>query len=183
MEEIRRAAGAFYEHLPAKDKKLARKKFKAMDKSGDGQISLREYEKYLKKIKATDFTHQSLFRALDKDDNGSLDFDEAFLLFYIMESGRALICMSCKTFMAGSYFSCSECFFKDASVSTYEICCDCYGGKKFTHHGDATFCDNYTLLRQSRSLALEAPAEKRNVMLKKTAMIVGAAVVIGCNIM
>ncbi|KAJ6422685.1 hypothetical protein OIU84_027618 [Salix udensis] len=153
MEEIRRAAGAFYEHLPAKDKKLARKKFKAMDKSGDGQISLREYEKYLKKIKATDFTHQSLFRALDKDDNGSLDFDEAFLLFYIME------------------------------ISTYEICCDCYGGKKFTHHGDATFCDNYTLLRQSRSLALEAPAEKRNVMLKKTAMIVGAAVVIGCNIM
>ncbi|KAB5512096.1 hypothetical protein DKX38_029124 [Salix brachista] len=71
----------------------------------------------------------------------------------------------------------------DASVSTYEICCDCYGGKKFTHHGDATFCDNYTLLRQSRSLALEAPAEKRNVMLRKTAMIVGAAVVIGCNIM
>uniref|UniRef100_A0A6N2KGH3 EF-hand domain-containing protein n=1 Tax=Salix viminalis TaxID=40686 RepID=A0A6N2KGH3_SALVM len=45
MEEIRRAAGAFYEHLPAKAKKLAGKTFKAMDKNRDGQISLREYMK------------------------------------------------------------------------------------------------------------------------------------------
>ncbi|KAJ6422679.1 hypothetical protein OIU84_027612 [Salix udensis] len=166
MEEIRRAAGAFYEHLPEKDKKLARKTFKAMDKNRDGQISLREYMKYPKKKKATDFTHQSIFSALDKDENGSLDFEEAIVLQYIMQSGRAIICMSCKTFMAGAYFSCSQCFFKDASVSTYEICCDCYGGKKFTHHGDATFCDNYTLLRQSRSAIQAAPMTKRSKVLK-----------------
>ena len=157
MEEIRRAAGACYEHLPAKDKKVARKNFNAMDKNRDGQISLREYMKYAKKKKATYFTHEGIFRALDKDENGSLDFEEAIVLHYIMQSGRAIICMSCKTFMAGAYFSCSQCFFKDASVSTYEICCDCYGGKKFTHHGGATFCDNYTLLRQSRSAIQEAP--------------------------
>ncbi|KAJ6422684.1 hypothetical protein OIU84_027617 [Salix udensis] len=45
MEEIRRAAGAYYEHLPEKDKNLAGKTFKAMDKNGDEQISLREYMK------------------------------------------------------------------------------------------------------------------------------------------
>ncbi|KAL9381915.1 hypothetical protein Peur_024950 [Populus x canadensis] len=165
MEEIRRAAVAYYEHLPAKNKKLARKTFNAMDKNGDGQISLREYVDYLKKNKATDFTHQSLFTALDKDGNGSLDFEEAIALYYIMQSGRAITCQSCKTFLAGAYFSCSQCFFS-VSDSTYEICCACYGGKNFTHHGDAIFCDNYTLLRQSRSVIQEAPIKKRRKVLK-----------------
>ncbi|KAF9661130.1 hypothetical protein SADUNF_Sadunf19G0035800 [Salix dunnii] len=163
---LRRAAGAFYEQLPEKEKKAARKAFKAMDKNRDGQISLREYMKYLKKKKVTDLTHQSIFRALDKDDNGSLDFEEAFLLFYIMQSGRGVFCKSCTTFMPGAYFSCSECFFRVDSESTYEICCDCYGGKRYTHHGGATFCDNYTLLRQSRSAMQEAPVTKRNKVLQ-----------------
>ncbi|KAJ6422683.1 hypothetical protein OIU84_027616 [Salix udensis] len=159
MEEIRRAAGASYEHLREKDKKTAIKNFKAMDKNGDGQISLREYVKYVKEKKATDFTDQSIFRALDKDDNGSLDFEEAIVLYYVMQSGRAIICKSCKTFMPGAYFSCCECFFRVDVKSTYEICCDCYGGKKFKHHDGATFCDNFTLLRQSRSAIQEAPSK------------------------
>jgi hypothetical protein len=162
MEEIRRAVVAYYEHLPENNKKLARKTFNAMDKNGDGKISLREYVDYLKKNKAADFTHQSLFTVLDEDGNGSLDFEEAIVLYYIMQSGRAIICQSCKTFLAGAYFSCSQCFFNDDSGSTYEICCACYGGKNYTHHGDAIFCDNYTLLRQSRSVIQEAPIKVIN---------------------
>jgi hypothetical protein len=161
MEEIRRAAVAYYENQPAKNKKLARKAFKAMDKSRDGKISLSEYVDYLKKKKASDFTHQSIFSLLDKDGNGSLDFEEAIVLYYIMQSGRALICKSCNTFLAGAYFSCSQCFFND-SVSTYEICCECYGGKNFKHHDCAIFCDNYTLLRQSRSAIQAAPIKVIN---------------------
>ncbi|XP_073262673.1 uncharacterized protein [Populus alba] len=158
MEQIRRAAGASYEHLSENNKKLARKTFKAMDKNGDGQISLLEYVDYLKKNKATDFIHQSILRALDKDDNGSLDFGEAIVLFYLMQSGRALFCKSCNTFLAEAYFNCSQCFFNDDSAgSTNEICCSCYGGKNFTHHGDAIFCNNYTLPRQSRIVIQEAP--------------------------
>ncbi|KAB5512121.1 hypothetical protein DKX38_029149 [Salix brachista] len=187
MEDIRRVAGAFYEHLPEKDKNLFRNIFKDMDKNRDGQISQREYVKYLKKKKATGFTHQSIFSALDKDDNGSLDFEEAIVLFYIMESGRALLCKSCNTFLTDVYFSCSQCFTSnDSTVSTYEICCDCFGGKKFTHHGDAIFCDNYTLLSRSRSLALAAPAEKRRSVLGTIDMIVGVASIagnLGCIIM
>ncbi|KAG6737130.1 hypothetical protein POTOM_059875 [Populus tomentosa] len=165
MEEIRRAVVAYYEHLPENDKKLARKTFKAMDKNGDGKINRDEYVEYLTRKKATNFTHQSIFRALDKDGNGSLDFEEAIVLYYIMQSGRAIICQSCKTFLAGAYFSCSKCFF-NVSGSTYEICCACYGGKNYTHHGDAIFCDNYTLLRQSRSVIQEVPIEKRRKTLK-----------------
>ncbi|XP_011011799.1 PREDICTED: uncharacterized protein LOC105116248 isoform X2 [Populus euphratica] len=164
MEEIRRAAGAYYKHLPENKKEQARKTFNAMDKNGDGKISVREYVDYLNENKATDFTHQSIFSALDKDSNGSLDFDEATVLYYIMQSGRAIICQSCKTFLAGAYFSCSECFFND-SVSTYEICCECYGDKKFTHHDGAIFCDNYTLLCQSRSATQAAPTQKQTMVL------------------
>jgi hypothetical protein len=161
MEQTRRAAVAYYEHLPAKTKKLARKTFNAMDKNGDGKISLREYTDHLTRKKATNFTHQNIFGALDKDGNGNLDFEEAIVLFYLMQSGRALICKSCKTFLAGAYFSCSQCFFND-SVSTYEICCECYGGKNFKHHDCAIFCDNYTLLRQSRSAIQAAPIKVIN---------------------
>ncbi|KAL9381917.1 hypothetical protein Peur_024952 [Populus x canadensis] len=156
MEEIRRAAVAYYEHLSENNKKLARKTFKSMDKNGDGKISLLEYVDYLKKNKATDFIHPGIFTAVDKDGNGSLDFEEAIVLFYIMQSGRAISCQSCEKFLAGAYFSCSQCFFND-SVSTYEICCECYGRKNFTHHDGAIFCDNYTLLLQSRSVIQEAP--------------------------
>jgi hypothetical protein len=49
---------------------------------------------YLKKDNNTVHTHPSLFIALDKDGNGSLDFEETIFLYYIMQSGRALICHS-----------------------------------------------------------------------------------------
>ncbi|KAJ6422692.1 hypothetical protein OIU84_027625 [Salix udensis] len=159
MEEIRRVAEAYYEHLPENDKNLLKNKFNDMDKNKDGQISRREYMKYFKKENAKGLHRQRIFRGLDMDENGRLDFEEAKVLFYIIESGRAIICMSCEKFMAGAYFSCSQCFFS-AKKSKFDICCDCYGGKKFKHHHGATFCDNYTLLSQSRSLALEAPAEE-----------------------
>lgn len=48
--------------------------FKAMDKNGDGKISLREYVDYLTNSNNAVFTHPKIFRALDKDNNGSLDF-------------------------------------------------------------------------------------------------------------
>jgi len=156
MEGIRKAAEAYFENQSDRKKKKARKTFNAMDKNGDGKISLREYTDHLTRKKATNFTHQNIFGALDKDGNGNLDFEEAIVLFYLMQSGRALICKSCKTFLAGAYFSCSQCFFND-SVSTYEICCDCYGGKKFRHNDGHIFCDHYTLLRQSRSAIQAAP--------------------------
>jgi hypothetical protein len=156
MEGIRRAARAYYDHLPDGERKNATQDFNDMDKNRDGKISLLEYVDYLKKKKATSFVQQSIFRALDKDDNGTLDFEEAIVLFYLMKSGRAIICKGCEKFLAGAYFSCSQCFF-NVSVSTYEICCACYRGNNFTHHGDAIFCDNYTLLRQSRSAIQAAP--------------------------
>ncbi|KAJ6422695.1 hypothetical protein OIU84_027628 [Salix udensis] len=178
MEEIRRVAEAYYEHLPENDKKLLKNKFNSMDKNGDGRISRREYMKYFKKEKAKGLTPQSIFRALDKDENGSLDFEEAKVLFYIMQSGKAITCMACEKFMAGAYFSCSQCFF-DGAKSKFDICCDCYGGKKFTHHDGATFCDNYTLLSESRSPAIAAPAKERSSALRTIEIIVGVASIAG----
>jgi hypothetical protein len=121
MEEIRRAAGAYYENLPDEEKRNARFSFNEMDKNKDGKINLDEYVEYLKKDNNT--VLPSLFTALDKDGNGTLDFDEAIVLYYIMQSGSAIICQSCKTFLAGAYFTCSQCFFNDDdSVSTFDVC-------------------------------------------------------------
>ncbi|KAJ6422686.1 hypothetical protein OIU84_027619 [Salix udensis] len=176
MEEIRRAAEAYYENLPEEKKRYTRFKFGEMDKNGDGHINLYEYVEYLDKDNNTALTHPSMFRALDKNTDGSLDFEEAKVLYYIMQSGRALLCKSCNTFLTDVYFSCTQCFTSnDSTGSTYEICCDCFGGTKFTHHGDAIFCDNYTLLSQSRSLALAATAEKRSSALGKIKKIVDVA--------
>jgi hypothetical protein len=163
MEGIRQAAVAYYEHLPEEKMKSAEDTFRAMDKNGDGKISLREYVDYLTNSNNAVFTHPNIFRALDKDNNGSLDFGEAIVLYYILFSGRALLCKCCDTFLADVYFSCFQCFCLDESPSTYDLCCACYRGKRFTHHDDAIFWDNYTLLSQSRSLALEAPVQVINL--------------------
>jgi len=161
MEEIRRAAAAYYENLPDEERELPDFLSMKWTKNKDGKINLDEYVEYLKKDNNT--VLPSLFTALDKDGNGTLDFDEAIVLYYIMQSGRAIICQSCKTFLAGAYFTCSQCFFNDDdSVSTFDVCCDCYGGKKFTHNDGHIFCDNYTLLRQSRSPIQAAPIKVIN---------------------
>ncbi|KAG5224160.1 Calcium-binding EF-hand [Salix suchowensis] len=108
MEEIRRAATAYYQNLPEEKKRYARYIFSEMDKNGDGQINLNEYVEYLDKDNNTGLTHSSLFTALDKNSNGSLNFEEAIVLYYIMQSGRALFCNSCNTFLTDVYFSCSQ---------------------------------------------------------------------------
>ncbi|KAG5224157.1 Calcium-binding EF-hand [Salix suchowensis] len=179
MEEIRRAAVAYYENLPEEKKSYARFIFSEMDKNGDGKINLKEFMEYHNKDNNSAFTDPSLFRALDKNNDGSLDFEEARVAYYIIQSGRALFCKTCNTFLTDVYFSCFQCFTSnDSTVSTYEICCDCFGGKKFTHHDDATFCDNYTLLSQGRSLALAAPPEVGSSVLRKIEMTVGVASVV-----
>ncbi|KAH8480922.1 hypothetical protein H0E87_030982 [Populus deltoides] len=193
MEDIRRAAEAYYENLSDEKKRNARFSFNEIDIDGDGRINLHEYVEYLKKDNNTVLTHPSLFTALDKDGDGSLDFEETIVLYYIMQSGRALFCKCCDTFLADVYFSCFQCFCLDESPSTYDLCCACYGGKRFTHHDDAVFWDNYTLLSQSRSLALEAPVQKRRNVLEKigmivqvTGMVVGGACLVSsssCSIM
>ncbi|KAG5224154.1 calcium-dependent protein [Salix suchowensis] len=175
MEEIRRAAAAYYENLPVANKRYARYIFSSMDKNGDGQINLKEYVEYLDKDNKTALAHPSLFRALDKNNNGSLDFEEVIVLYYITQSGRALFCKSCDTFLTDVYFSCSQCFFKGDSVSTFDICCDCYGGKKFKHHDGAIFCDNYTLLSRSRRLAVQASKEEQSSVVKEIDIIAKVA--------
>ncbi|KAJ6951672.1 hypothetical protein NC653_040964 [Populus alba x Populus x berolinensis] len=178
MDEIRRAAAAYYKHLPENKKEEAKEIFNAMDKDRDERINRDEYLEYLKKDNNTvpqslftqeylkkDKVLQSLFTELDKDGKGLLDFNEAIFLYYITQSGSAIICQSCDSFLAGAYFSCSQCFFND-QVSTYDLCCDCYGDKKFVHNDIGhIFCDNYTLLRRSRSAIQGAPIKKRTMVL------------------
>ncbi|KAL9381932.1 hypothetical protein Peur_024967 [Populus x canadensis] len=183
MEGIREAAVAYFEHLPEEKKNDARTIFDRMDKNSDGKIDKDEYEEYLKKENNTVLTHRSLFTELDKDGDGRLNFEETKVLYYILQSGRALFCNCCDKFLADVYFSCFQCFCRDheSASSTYDLCCDCYGGKKYKHLHGHIFWDNFTLLSKSRSLAVRAPEQKRTEVLENIEKIVQVAgLVVGC---
>ncbi|KAJ6858310.1 hypothetical protein NC652_040778 [Populus alba x Populus x berolinensis] len=65
-----------------------------MDKNGDGKINQDEYVEYLKKDNNTVLTHPSFSAGQGRQ--WSLDFKETIVLYYIMQSGRALFCQSCR---------------------------------------------------------------------------------------
>ncbi|XP_041022319.1 uncharacterized protein LOC121263477 isoform X2 [Juglans microcarpa x Juglans regia] len=90
----------------------------------------------------------SLFKDLDVNGDGSLDFDEFITLFYLYQSKRLLYCRGCETFLKGLYFTCIKCF--DSTNNSYDLCSWCYRKKNIQHdHRDVVFLDNYALLRRN----------------------------------
>ncbi|KAI4353682.1 hypothetical protein L6164_002613 [Bauhinia variegata] len=148
MEEIRQAALAYFNNLSEKEKKIAHNFFKKMDADKDGNISLDEYLKYLKKKGFPEISNPKIFQELDKDNNGCLDFEEAITLFYVCASGRPLFCKACQDFLKGFYFTCSKCF--DSTSQTYDLCITCFQEKKYEHKHEV-FCDNYALLASKKA--------------------------------
>ncbi|KAI4353681.1 hypothetical protein L6164_002612 [Bauhinia variegata] len=148
MEQIRQAAFAYFNNLSEKEKKIAHKFFKKIDADKDGNISLDEYLKYLKKKGFPEISNPKIFQELDKDNNGSLDFEEAITLFYVCASGRPLFCKACQDFLKGFYFTCSKCF--DSTSQTYDLCITCFQEKKYEHK-HAVFYDNHALLASKKT--------------------------------
>ncbi|XWS53793.1 hypothetical protein CRYUN_Cryun10bG0030800 [Craigia yunnanensis] len=191
MDEIRETALANYAKLPQSQKQKARDFFRSLDKDRDGKIDFQEYITELNQLEKTGIANNSFFKDLDKDGNATLDFNEVMTLFYIVESGRFEFCVGCAVFLKGVYFTCVHCY-NTSTADTFDLCCSCYQSNNFQHHDDATFVDNYMLLRskkqqqafpsperasQNQSSQLHGSTKTKRTRMKKWAKRCGIAMV------
>ncbi|OMO95400.1 Calcium-binding EF-hand [Corchorus olitorius] len=128
MEEVRETAMTYYANLPQSHKDEATNFFESLDSDGDGKINVEEFMAWVKKRGFKSITRsERLFKELDKDENGTLDFDELF--------SREITRVKC--FNAGTRSAGGSC----------DLCCSCYRDNNFNHRDDhTTFVDNYALL-------------------------------------
>lgn len=119
---------------------LAKKTFKSIDTDGNGRISRKEFENFLRQ-NGEDYESDEL-RELDRNGDGTLDFFE-FITMYYMLVNRAL-CDQCNKWLHGLCFSCVTCFRYEED--TFDLCSNCYRKREFSHHHDDQFLDNYAML-------------------------------------
>ncbi|XP_041020557.1 uncharacterized protein LOC121262229 isoform X2 [Juglans microcarpa x Juglans regia] len=147
MEGIREVANAYYVNLTEQQQEKAQDDFKNMKLENNKSMSLTDFLDFFLQDNYPKSVACSLFKDLDVNGDGSLDFEEFITLFYLYQSKRLLYCRGCETFLNGLYFTCIKCF--DSTSNSYDLCSLCYGKKNIQHHRDAVFLDNYALLRRN----------------------------------
>ncbi|KAG6645205.1 uncharacterized protein LOC122274150 [Carya illinoinensis] len=147
MEEICEVAKAYYANSTKQQQEEARDAFQKMNLENNKTISLTDFLDICLPDSFPKSVACSLFKELDVNRDGSLDFDEFITLFYLHQSKRLLYCHGCEKFLTGLYFTCVKCF--DSTSNSYDLCSICYRKKNFQHHKDAVFLDNYALLRRN----------------------------------
>ncbi|KAE9453014.1 hypothetical protein C3L33_15110, partial [Rhododendron williamsianum] len=150
MEEMRAAAMAYYANMSEDQQKKLLKFYKSLDTNGDGKVSIHEYLDFLVRKGLTQHVPPDLFKLLDKDNGGTLDFEESVTFFYMFANNRLVICDGCRSYLWGLHFLCVECY-KANKKETYDLCCSCYRNKNFTHE-HSSFKDNYALLRAEQGM-------------------------------
>ncbi|XP_041022240.1 uncharacterized protein LOC121263426 [Juglans microcarpa x Juglans regia] len=157
MEEIREVAKAYYVNLTEQQQEKAQDDFKNMKLENNKSMSLTDFLDFFLQDNYPKTVVCSLFKDLDVNGDGNLDFDEFITLFYLYQSKRLLYCRGCETFLNGLYFTCIKCF--GSTGNSYDLCSFCYRNKNFKHHKDAVFLDNYALLRRNIKCSSETPVD------------------------
>ncbi|KAF5462655.1 hypothetical protein F2P56_018643 [Juglans regia] len=157
MEEIREVANAYYVNLTEQQQEKAQDDFKKMKLERNTSMSLTDFLDFVLQENCPKTVACSLFKHLDVNGDGNLDFDEFITLFYLYQSKRLLYCRGCETFLNGLYFTCIKCF--GSTGNSYDLCTFCYRNKNFKHHKDAVFLDNYALLRRNIKRSAETAVD------------------------
>ncbi|KAI8566556.1 hypothetical protein RHMOL_Rhmol02G0049900 [Rhododendron molle] len=144
MEEMRGAAMAYYANMSIDQQQKLLSFYKSLDTNGDGKVSIPEYLDFLVKKGYTRHMPSNLFKLLDENNDGTLDFEECVTFFYMINVRRLVICDGCGSYLWGLYFLCVKCY--SARKRTYDLCCSCYRNKNFIH-AHSNFLDNCALLR------------------------------------
>ncbi|XP_028773502.1 uncharacterized protein LOC114730574, partial [Neltuma alba] len=103
--------------------------------------------------------NRRIFDLVDQNGDGTLQFDEFLTLVYMRASPRPW-CNGCGNFIAGLFFSCTQCRLGNKGVweMTFDLCIPCYHGRRFVHE-HADFEDNYSLLaRMQHSPSSPSPS-------------------------
>ncbi|KAE9457971.1 hypothetical protein C3L33_10124, partial [Rhododendron williamsianum] len=85
MEEMRGAAMAYYANM-SEDQQQSFERFNSlMDGNGDGKVRFQEYLDFIRK-QGYNHVPSNLFRLLDENNRGYLDFEECVTLFYMISA-------------------------------------------------------------------------------------------------
>ncbi|KAL7124799.1 hypothetical protein ABFS83_14G073100 [Erythranthe nasuta] len=139
MDDIHKIAKAYYARATEEEKEKIQNHFRLLDVNCDGKVSFAEYE-------GIGYKNKLVFISLDRNGDGSLDFDEVLALYFLYNKCEMPWCDACGGMLTGAYFSCLTC--EKNYPNTYDLCCSCYGeGKYEHHHPTASFFDNRSMRR------------------------------------
>lgn len=149
MDELHEVATAYYNNGSMEQQNLVWQFFRAMDVDGNGRVSLQEYTEFLRRTAGLAWVHPDMFRELDRNGDGQLDFWEVLTLYYVART-RTISCRSCLRPLNGLYFTCVTCFDSPCGGGTFDLCVKCYMRRTYCHP-HCMFLDSYVLLRAKRS--------------------------------
>ncbi|CAA7022973.1 unnamed protein product [Microthlaspi erraticum] len=149
MDELHEVATAYYNNGSMEQQNLAWQFFRAMDVDGNGRVSIQEYTDFLRRTAGLAWVHPDMFRELDRNGDGQLDFWEVLTLYYVART-RTISCRSCLRPLNALYFTCVTCFDSPCGGDTFDLCVKCYMRRTYCHP-HCMFLDSYVLLRAKRS--------------------------------
>ncbi|XP_073149935.1 uncharacterized protein [Henckelia pumila] len=156
MEGIRAIAIAYYDRATKGEKELVKQYFNKFDIKGDGKISLQQYKKGV----AKHLSDENIFRKLDANGDGSLDFEEVVCVYYMEKKLGLHKCGACAELLMGAYFSCLRCV-EDGVDPECRLCCACYHRGDFVHdHSLGSFLDQHTMAKQLKNHATDARRDR-----------------------
>ncbi|KAG6394869.1 hypothetical protein SASPL_145459 [Salvia splendens] len=127
-EGNRRIARGLYERASQSEKREASEFYEKLKSKRDGKIRALDFNKGVE----SSLSKEKIFKQLDLDGDGFLDFDDVLLLFYhsIKKAITILRCRGCSILIYGTAHSCFQCFFNTAD-HRFSLCHDCNStGKK-----------------------------------------------------
>ncbi|KAH7856904.1 hypothetical protein Vadar_006755 [Vaccinium darrowii] len=104
---------AHYAHLSMDEKEKVLRSFEEKDANGDGQATLDDYSTFFPSYNKSGRIRVALidlFQHLDKNDDGTLHFEEFITCSYVLFDSKYRFCDSCGSIVWGVYFVCVECY-------------------------------------------------------------------------
>ncbi|KAG5560457.1 hypothetical protein RHGRI_003692 [Rhododendron griersonianum] len=104
---------AYYTNMSHDQQLMVLGFYESIDTNGDGKVSVQEYLDFLKQKGYNRYVPPNLFKLLDKNNDGTLDFEECVTFFYMVAGHRLVICDGCRSYLWGLHFLCVECHSAD----------------------------------------------------------------------
>ncbi|KAG6393065.1 hypothetical protein SASPL_147295 [Salvia splendens] len=129
-EGNRRIARALYERASQSEKREASEFYERLKSKRDGKIRVLEFKKGVE----SSLSKEKIFKQLDLNGDGFLEFEDVLLLFYhsVKKAITILRCRGCSVLIFATAYSCFQCFFNTAD-HRFSLCHACYATGKVQH--------------------------------------------------